>query len=199
MVFLTGYPRKQALKQFQGGVNFRTPTLSSPESSRPDHSNPPCKILVLPSSISQNSGTPPANVEWEDRSRLPAVWAYRTHKAVFGVERTLLVTFNQRLFRAQTNTLSQEIHKRQRKLEELENRLRRRRPDDRGMKPTLAGEQKKVRDFSWSAYGRLIPHSDPGNRQCLSHFEFQFRTAAYRDLCSTLLEKTILFTDHGED
>ena len=55
-----------------------------------------------------------------DRSRLTAVWAYRTQKVIFGVKRTVLVTFNQRLFRAQTKTLSREIHKRQRKLEKLQ-------------------------------------------------------------------------------
>jgi hypothetical protein len=67
-----------------------------------------------------------------DRAQLPAVWAYRTHKVVFGVDRTVVVTFNQKLFRAQTQTLAREIHKRQRKLERLQNSLRRRRPDDRG-------------------------------------------------------------------
>ncbi len=39
-------------------------------------------------------------------SKLPAVWAYRMHKVIFGVKRTVLVTFNQKLYRAQTKTLS---------------------------------------------------------------------------------------------
>src|SRR6202790_4031554 len=41
-----------------------------------------------------------------DRSQLPAVWAYRTQKQVFAVNRTVLVTFNQKLFRAQQKTLT---------------------------------------------------------------------------------------------
>ena len=39
-------------------------------------------------------------------SKLPAVWAYRMHKVIFGVKRTVLVTFNQKLYRAHTKTLS---------------------------------------------------------------------------------------------
>src|SRR6516225_9793941 len=60
---------------------------------------------------------PRARMRRLDPSQLPAVWAYRTHKILFGVNRTVLVTFNQKLFRAQTKTLSREIHKRERKLE----------------------------------------------------------------------------------
>jgi len=33
-----------------------------------------------------------------DRQALPAVWAWRTRKTVFGVERTVLCTFNRPLF-----------------------------------------------------------------------------------------------------
>ena len=135
-----------------------------------------------------------------DRSQLPAVWAYRTHKILFGVNRTVLVSFNQKLFRAQTKTLSREIHQRERKLEKLQNSLRRRRPDDRGKKPTVAGVKKKVREI---LHGRhmadLFRIQIHPTRQGLPRLRFQFRKAAYQKLRSTLLGKTILFTDHGED
>jgi transposase len=132
--------------------------------------------------------------------QLPAVWAYRTHKIIFGVKRTVLVTFNPNLYRAQTKTLSREIHKRERKLEKLQNSLGRRRPGDRGKKPSIAGVQKKVRDI---LYGRhmadLFATQIRKTRQGLPHLQFQFRQATYEKLCSTLLGKTILFTDHGDD
>lgn len=135
-----------------------------------------------------------------DPSQLPAVWAYRTTKVLFGVNRTVLVTFNQKLLRAQTKTLSREIHKRERKLEKLQNHLRRRRPQDRGKKPTVAGVKKKVEEI---LHGRHMAdlfrthiHTTP---QGLPRLRFQFRKAAYQKLRSTLLGKTILFTDHGED
>jgi transposase len=56
--------------------------------------------------------TPRPQMRRLDRSQLPAVWAYRTQKAVFGVNRTIVVTFNRQLFRAQQKTLTREINKR---------------------------------------------------------------------------------------
>src|SRR5258708_14859120 len=41
----------------------------------------------------------------------PPVRSYRTRKVVFGIERTVLCTFNQKLFDSQTQTLSREIAK----------------------------------------------------------------------------------------
>ena len=135
-----------------------------------------------------------------DRSRLSAVWAYRTQQVIFGVKRTVLVTFNRRLFRAQTKTLSREIHKRQRQLEKLQDRLRRRRPGDPGKKPTVAGVEKKVQEIVCGRHmADLFRTQVHKTGQGLPRLHFQFRAAAYKKLCSTLLGKTILFTDHGED
>jgi transposase len=143
---------------------------------------------------------PPAAMHRLDRSQLPAVWAYRTHKVLFGQNRTVLVTFNQKLLRAQTETLSREIHKRERKLEKLQIHLRCRRPQDRGKKPTVAGVKKKVEAILHGRHMadlfRIHIHT---TRQGLPRLQFQFRKAAYQKLRSTLLGKTILFTDHGED
>ena len=75
---------------------------------------------------------------------MPAVWSYRTKKTVFGVERTVLVTFNRPLFQAQTKTLRREINKRQRKLERLQASLARSARKAGGKKPTLAGTRKKL-------------------------------------------------------
>jgi hypothetical protein len=133
-------------------------------------------------------------------SKLPAVWAYRMPKVLFGVQRTVLVTFNQKLYRAQTKTLSREIHKRERKLEKLQNRLRRRRPADRGKKPSVAGVQKRVQDILCGRHmADLFRTQIHKTRQGLPRLQFHFRKAAYQKLCSTLLGKTILFTDHGDD
>jgi len=128
------------------------------------------------------------------------VWAYRTHKVIFGVKRMVLVTFNQKLYRAQTKTLSREIHKRERKLKKLQNRLRHRRPGDRGKKPSVVGVQKKVQDILCGRHMADLFHTQiHKTRQGLPRLQFHFRKAAYEKLCSTLLGKTILFTDHGDD
>ncbi len=135
-----------------------------------------------------------------DRVQLPAVWAYRTHKRVFGVNRTVVVTFNQKFFRAQSRTLSREIHKRQRKLEKLQSRLLARHPDDRGKKPTVAGVKKQIQEILRGRHmADLFSTQVRKTQQGLPRLRFQFRQAAYQKLRSTLLGKTILFTSHGED
>jgi transposase len=135
-----------------------------------------------------------------DRVQLPAVWAYRTHKRVFGVNRTAVVTFNQKFFRAQSRTLSREIHKRQRKLEKLQSRLLARHPDDRGKKPTVAGVKKQIQEILRGRHmADLFSTQVRKTQQGLPRLRFQFRQAAYQKLRSTLFGKTILFTSHGED
>ena len=135
-----------------------------------------------------------------DRSQLPAVWAYRAQKPVFGVNRTVVVTFNQQLFRAQRKTLTREINKRLRKLEKLQNQLRHRRPGDRGKKPTVTGVENRVKAILRGRHmADLFTTQVSKTRHGLPRLRFQFRQAAYATLSSTLLGKTILFTDHGED
>lgn len=135
-----------------------------------------------------------------DRSQLPEVWAYRTHKQVFGVQRTVLVTFNQKLFRSQRKTLDREIHKRQRKLYKLEDKLRRLRPHQRGKKPTVAGVEKTVQQILRGRHMKdLFTARVSKTSQGLPRLRFQFRQSAYDKLRATLLGKTILFTDHGPD
>jgi len=135
-----------------------------------------------------------------DRSQLPAVWAYRTPKKIFGVTRTVVVTFNQQLLRAQKKTLTREINKRLRKLERLQNKLLRRRPNDRGKKPTVAGVENTVKEILRGRHmADWFTSQVSKTRHGLPRLRFQFRQAAYAKLSSTLLGKTILFTDHGED
>ena len=77
---------------------------------------------------------------------LAGVRAHRTESKVFGVRRTVLVTWNQRLFDAQCRTLLREIEKRRQHLGALQRQLRRWRDGKirGGRKPGLAGTQKKV-------------------------------------------------------
>jgi hypothetical protein len=106
---------------------------------------------------------------------------------VFGVERTVVVTFNRQLFRAQTRTLTREIRKRQRKLEKLQGQLRRRRPGDRGKPSTVAGVENQVKQILRGRHMKdlfraRVGKTGPG----LPRLSFRFRPAAYQKLCSTL-------------
>lgn len=135
-----------------------------------------------------------------DRSQLPAVWAYRTEKTVFGVKRTVLVTFNLNLFTSQKKTMTREINKRKRKLAKLQEKLLQVRPEDRGKKPTVAGTEKKVKEILRGRHMKdLFSAQVIKTQHGLPRLRFQFRQAEYENLQSTFMGKTILFTDHGDD
>lgn len=131
-----------------------------------------------------------------DKAQLPAVWAYRTKQMVFGVERTVLVTFNSRLFRAQLKTLRREINKRRRKLERLQAALERRVSAAAGKQPTLAGTRKRVAAIlSGRHMKQLFTASVELGRRELPKLRWRFNDKAWEKLQTTLLGKTILFTD----
>src|SRR5712692_5283155 len=134
-----------------------------------------------------------------DPTQLPAVWAYRTRKVVFGVERTILCTFNHELFDAQTRTLAREIRKRKRKLQKLKTRLQRRHPGSRGKAPTVEGVHKHVKEILRGRHmADLFAVQVRKSRQGLPRLSVRFREKAYRHLAATLLGKTIIFTDRTD-
>src|SRR6266498_2337415 len=132
-----------------------------------------------------------------DKTQLPAVWSYRTKKIVFGVERTVLVTFNRPLFQAQTKTLRREITKRRRKLDRVEASLLRsaRKPD--GKKPTVAGTRKRVAAILTGRHMKdLFTASVEPDRHAFPKLTWRFNDKAWKHLQQTLLGKTLLFTDN---
>jgi len=134
-----------------------------------------------------------------DPTQLPAVWAYRTRKVVFGVERTVLCTFNHELFAAQTRTLAREIRKRKRKLHTLQARLKRRQPGSRGKAPTVEGVQKHVKEILRGRHmAELFTVTVRRSRHRLPRLAVRYRVPAYRRLAATLLGKTLIFTDRTD-
>lgn len=130
---------------------------------------------------------------------LPAVWAYRTRKVVFGVERTVLVTYNHPLFEAQRKTLEREISKRRRALTELQTSLQHAQGQGRGKPPTLAGTAHKVEALLSARHMKeLFATEISGGAAGIPKLFFRFKTAAWKNLCRTLLGKTILFTDRDD-
>ena len=132
---------------------------------------------------------------------LPQVTAFRTTKRVFGVTRTVLVTYNENLFVAQSRTLLREIAKRQRHLADLQDRLRRRASGEirRGRVPTVTSTEKKIRGWlkarHMTALFRVeVTELDGG----LPQLDYAFDSEAWEELQRTLLGKTILFTDNAD-
>ena len=131
-----------------------------------------------------------------DQRQLPAVWSYRTNKKVFGVERTVLVTYNRGLFEAQRKTLVREINKRKRALRKLQESLQRAGCRSNGKHPTVNGTNKKVEALLSARHmGELFTAKVRARRDGLPSLSFRFEEAAWVKLRRTLLGKTLLFTD----
>ena len=134
-----------------------------------------------------------------DRRQLPAVWCYRTRQTVFGVERTVLCTFNRPLFTAQHKTLLREIGKRRRKLLKLQASLDAAQRRSAGRRPTLGGVQKKVQAILTGRHMKELFSAEVASaRGGLPRLRFRFRKEAWKKLGRTLLGKTILFTDRHD-
>ena len=129
---------------------------------------------------------------------LTTVFAYRTTKTVFGRERTVLVTYNDNLFIAQTKTLLREIAKRHQRLRELSSNLDRWRSGQlrRGQKPTLEAIQKKVKIWLKARHMAELFTVTVTERDGLPEVVYHFNNDAWENLQTTLLGKTLLFTDN---
>jgi transposase len=129
---------------------------------------------------------------------LPTVFAYRTTKKVFGRERTVLVTYNDNLCIAQTKTLLREIAKRHQRLRELSSQLDRWRNGQlsRGQKPTLDATQKKVKVWLKARHMAELFTITVTERDGLPDVVYHFNENAWANLQTTLLGKTLLFTDN---
>jgi transposase len=132
-----------------------------------------------------------------DKTRLPAVWSYRTRKKVFGVERTVLVTLNRPLLQTQRKTLRREIDKRRRKLKALQASLARHAEGRAGGRlPTLEGTRKRVQAILVGRHIKdLFEVTVSLDAQGLPTLQWSFRTHDWDHLQRTLLGKTLLFTD----
>jgi len=131
---------------------------------------------------------------------LPGVSAYRTTREVFGVERTVLVTYNENLFVAQARTLLREIAKRQNQLRALQQQLQRwhRGAVRGGTAPSVAGVTKKVQGYLKARHMKDLFDVTVEERDGLPWLAYRFDRAAWARLQRTLLGKTILFTDNDD-
>ncbi len=131
---------------------------------------------------------------------LPGVRVYRTDYEVFGIERTVLVIWNQALFDAQCRTLLREIAKRRQHLRALQRQLRRWRDGKirGGRKPGVATTRKKVDTWLRARHMRDLFAVQVREVQGLPKVNYRFQRHAWEKLQSTLLGKTLLFTDQAD-
>lgn len=129
---------------------------------------------------------------------LDGVHAYRTAKKVFGERRTVLVTYNDKLFVAQSKTILREVGKRQQALREIQVRLRRRREGKvtKGKPPTVKGIENKVAGLLKAQHMKDLFRVEVTEQDGLPRLTYCFEKTAWERLQSTLLGKTIIFTDN---
>ena len=133
-----------------------------------------------------------------DEEGLPGVRVYRCQREVFKAQRTVLVTYNENLFVAQSRTLLREIAKRQKFFRQLQHQLRRHREGKvgRGSPPTMEGVSKKVRGWLKARHMKELFQVDISQSAGLPNLTYRFDNRAWEHLQKTLLGKTILFTDN---
>ena len=131
---------------------------------------------------------------------LAGVSVHRTTREVFGVERTVLVTYNENLFVAQSRTLLREIGKRQQRLRELQLQLHRRQTGQvrHGKPPTVESVTKKVHGWLKARHMKELFAVDITEHEGLPTLSYRFDDDAWQHLQKTLLGKTILFTDNDD-
>jgi len=154
---------------------------------------------LVPTQHPQLLAIPREKMRRLDKTQLPAVWSYRTEQTVFGVPRTVLVTFNRPLFQAQIKTLRREINKHCRKLKALQAALKRSAKRAAGKKPTLEGTRKRVTTILRGRHMKELFSASvqqaKGKRVML---RWRFKVKTWKTLQRTLLGKTILFTDRTD-
>jgi transposase len=131
---------------------------------------------------------------------LPGVSTHRTKKEVFGQTRTIVLTYNERLFVAQSRTLLREIAKRQRLLAELQASLQRRQSGQvkGGKPPTLEGTRKKVQELLAAKDMKDLFEAKVTLANNLPVLSYRFRAEAWQQMQAQRLGKTILFTDQDD-
>ena len=118
----------------------------------------------------------------------------------FGVERTVLVTWNAALAVARCRTLLRETAQRRQHLRALQGRLRRwRRGRMRGgRKPTVAGTQKRVDGWLRARHLRELFRVEVSEDEGLRQVRYRFQRRAWEKVQRTLLGETLIFTDNHD-
>ena len=129
--------------------------------------------------------------------RLKPTQAYRLSRKVWGVERTLLITFSPELQRKQRRGIQQHLAKKRRALEELQAKVRRsQKPGAKGKGYTLQSLAKHLRQIVSGQYMAQLLHvavTGKGNQLQLT---YRTDAVALARIEQQQLGKRILFTDH---
>ena len=135
-----------------------------------------------------------------DAARFPVeTTAFRTTKHVFGRAYTVVVTYNDNLFEAQTKTLEREAAKRKIRLRDLQLTLTRaRRATSKRARRSAASVRKAVDGILRARHMKDLFVVKVVGKKGGPTLHFQFNHRAYLKLQRSLLGKTLLFTDNEQ-
>ena len=141
--------------------------------------------------------------EWLDplnHPRLYGVTAFRYPRYIFGADRTVVVTHNEQLFLAQSQSLLREIRKRTQHLNKLGQMLSQRRAGQikGGRPPTVASVKKQATEILKGQYVKDIVQINVIERDGLPELSYRVDQEILNRIFSENLGKTILFTDNHE-
>ncbi|MEW6555348.1 MAG: IS1634 family transposase [Actinomycetota bacterium] len=132
----------------------------------------------------------------------PEQWsAHRTRKEVFGRERTVVITYNERLFITQLKTISRELAKAKGALEDIQGQLaawRRSKQPRKGRRPTLEGTRKKVEAALSAQHMKQLIEVEITEEDGLPRLRYRVLPRALSRLAETTLGKKVLFTDNHD-
>jgi transposase len=133
-------------------------------------------------------------------SRLAGVEVYRVTKKVMGVERTVLVTYNDNLYLSQLQSIANGLRKRTAKLRDLQTSLRRRADGrvTRGKAPTLESVNSQVRDILKGQHMKDLITARVHEKRSVLSLTYRCDQTALNRLSRRVLGKTILFTDNDK-
>jgi len=136
----------------------------------------------------------------QKNKQLQGTKSFRTVENVYGKPRTVVVTFNKKLFDSQLNTLQHDIDVSLDKLRDICNSLHKRSSGNTkgGKAPTIASITKKCSEvLSRQHLKKLIKVEIRSNSTELPQLEFSLDNVAFADLKDTYLGKTLIITSRN--
>jgi len=126
--------------------------------------------------------------------------AFRVRKGVYGKERTLVVTFNLNLFKAQWETVQNDMDKAAGRLAELAAKLDRRRSEgvNRGKKPTVESVSRQVSEILSRQHMKEVIRVDVREEAGSPLLDYAVNPDGVALLKDTVLGKNILVTDRDD-
>lgn len=130
-------------------------------------------------------------------ARFEGCVVYRTKLKVFGQERTVVLTYNEKLLEGQLQGINASLQKARRKLDELQQSLRRRQQGQvkQGKCPTVQTVTRHVDQILSGQFLKTLLQCEV-KKGSVPTLTYRTDTAAFSRLVKRHLGKTILFTDH---